>query len=151
MNDIHVMYHNMILSFGERPPFIVVGWGSGGETFYKYAYDHPEMIHSIVLMDTYPIDIEFRTPYVLKNWTDHQREDHKRRVLASRRSLLDIIDVLAVPFGLMPIFVPRNPDRYPTDRADEMRWYFLTDRTWVCFKRLFYSYIFLLFLRKYPK
>lgn len=138
MSDFQVVYHNMIESFGERAPFVTVGWGAGGETFYKYARDHPDMVHSIVFMDTYPIDIEFRTPYVLKNWTERQRDDYKRAELASRRFLLDIIDVIAAPFGLMSIFVPPPIDRYPPDRQAEMRWFFLTDRTWVGRFRFFF-------------
>lgn len=130
MNDLQVIYHNMITSFGEKPPFIAVGWGAGGETFYKYARDHPEMIHSIVFMDVYPIDIEFRTPYVLKNWTDQQYDDYKRKELASRNTLADLINVLAVPFGLMPIFLPRT-EANPPNPVEEIRWLFLSDRTWV--------------------
>ena len=130
MVDFKLIYHNMITSFGEKGPFIMVGWGAGGETFYRYALDHPEMFDSIVFLDVYPIDIEFKTPYVLKNWTEAERDKYKYNTVSSRRNTLDLIDSLAVPFGFMQFFYP-VPDRYPPERRAEMRWFFLTDRTWV--------------------
>jgi hypothetical protein len=131
MNNVQVFYHNMLLSFGEKPPFIMVGWGGGGITYYEYARDHPEMVHSLVFMDTYPVDIEFKAQFVLKNWTQTQLENEKRSEFARRKTLLDLINVIAVPFGLMPLFVPSSKLDYPQELRGEVGWYFLTDRTWI--------------------
>lgn len=44
--DPMTFYHNMITAFGEKGPFIFVGWGGGGEIVYAYALQHPEMVSS---------------------------------------------------------------------------------------------------------
>jgi pimeloyl-ACP methyl ester carboxylesterase len=122
-------YHNMLKSFNESPPFIFVGWGGGGPTVYKYAIQHPEMVSSLTFLDVYPPRVEWLTPKILKNWTEDQYNSYVKSDLAGRNSLFGIINGLGVPWGLMPIFVPKS-SVYPESTATEVNWYFLTDKTW---------------------
>jgi hypothetical protein len=122
-------YHNMLKSFNESPPFIFVGWGGGGPTVYKYAIQHPEMVSSLTFLDVYPSRVEWITPKILKNWTEDQYNSYVKSDLAGRYSTFGIINGIGVPWGLMSIFVPKN-SVYPESTANEVNWYFLTDKTW---------------------
>lgn len=122
-------FHNMLKSFDESPPFILVGWGAGGPTVYRYALEHPEMVHSLTFLDVYPANVEWLTPKILKNWTDDQYNSKIKSDLSERRRLFGIINGLGVPWGIMSIFFPPN-SVYPSNTKDEVHWYFLTDKTW---------------------
>ena len=120
----------MLTSFGEKKPFALVGWGGGGPLIYHYAYEHPEMVKSLTFLDAYPANIEFKVPFILKNWTQSQLEDYKNKEFASRQSLIKIINGLGVPWGLMSIFFPGSKT-YFSDLSSEATWYFLTEKTWI--------------------
>jgi len=130
MRDHKLYYHNFISSLGEKEPFVFVGWGGGGETIYEYATLHPEMVHSLAFLDVAPFQAEWKVPQMIKNWTQSEFDATVKRDLASRMVLINVINGIAVPFGLMAVFIPPEKS-YPDYLRDERRWYFLTDKTWV--------------------
>jgi pimeloyl-ACP methyl ester carboxylesterase len=129
-DDYIHMYHSMLSSFGEQKPFDLVGWGGGGSLIYHYAYQHPDMVKSLTFLDVAPNDIEFKIPALLKNWTQSQLDEYKRQELASRLSLVKVINGLGVPLGLMSLFYPPTKT-FVSELIDEATWYFLTEKTWI--------------------
>jgi hypothetical protein len=119
----------LITSLGEQGPFEFVAWGSGGPFLYEYASKHPEMFKSLTFLDVSPVDIEFKIKAELNNWTDSQTESYKQGEFAKRKSLFGLINGIGVPWGLMSIFTP-PPKTYFSNLLDEIRWYFLTEKTW---------------------
>jgi len=129
-DDYIHMYHSMLSSFGERAPFDLVGWGGGGALIYHYAYQHPDMVKSLTFLDVAPNDIEFKIPALLRNWTQSQLDEYKRKELASRLSLAQVINGVGVPWGLMSLFLPATKTFF-SELSDEATWYFLTEKTWI--------------------
>ena len=127
--DPVLYYNNLFKSFNETTPFIFVASGGGGRPVYQYALEHPEMISSITFLDVFPENVEWLTPKVLKNWTDDEYNAYKKLDLEGRYSLFRLINGLGVPWGLMPLFVPTE-SVYPENTKNEVRWYFLADKTW---------------------
>ena len=81
MTDYWLIYHNLIKQLNENGPFVFVAWGGGGQIVYEYASQHPEMIRSLIFLDVYPNNIEFKVPFILKNWTQTQYEQYKQDLL----------------------------------------------------------------------
>ena len=134
MYDHKLYYHNFFKSIDEKSPFIFVGFGAGGETVYNYALEHPEMVSSITFVDVSPALVEWTTQKLLKNLTNDQYDQEVSSDLANRYGLFGIINGLGVPCGLMPLFFPKNKV-YPRETANEVDWYFLTDKTWATQKQ----------------
>ncbi len=144
--DYSKMYHNLITSLNEKGPFVFVAfvvkhflcvvskhcirWGGGAEIVYPYAKEHPEMVKSLVLLDAYPINIEFRAQQVLKNWTIEQYESSVAEAREQRLQIVNIINRVGVPFGLMGVLLPPSGAQ-PAQFQNEQRWYFLTEKTWI--------------------
>lgn len=129
MKDHRLYYHNFMESIGEKGPFVFVGWGGGGAIIYEYAVAHPEMVRALVFLDVAPFQAEWKVPQMLKNWTQGEFDETVERDLASRAALLNVINGLGVPLGLMGLFMPPEKS-YPDYLREERRWYFLTDKTW---------------------
>jgi len=129
IKTFQTFYHNLITSLGEQGPFEFVGWGGGGPFLYEYTSKHPEMVKSLTFLDVSPVNIEFKIKAELNNWTDSQTESYKQGEFAKRMSLFGLINGLGVPWGLMAIFTP-PPKTYFANLLDEIRWYFLTEKTW---------------------
>lgn len=130
MKSYSSMYHNLITSLGETGPFDFVGWGAGGSIMYEYAYNHPEMFKSLTFIDVSPLDIEFTIPATLKNWTDAQKNQYKNSELASRMSLIKLINGIGVPFGLMQLVFPGYKS-YFSNLYNEINWFYLIEKTWI--------------------
>lgn len=129
MKNYSLIYSNLIKSLNENPPYVFVGWGGGGQLIYEYASEHPEMVSSIVFLDVYPNGVEFKVEAALNNWTQSQLNDYKNKEFAQRESLLNLINSLGVPFGLMNMFVQLPKVKY-SDFVYEIHWNFLTEKTW---------------------
>lgn len=94
---------------------------------YNYALQHPELVKSLVFLDVYPDLVEFNVKRDLLNWTNQQYQQDMNLELAGRRNLINIINGLGVPWGIMPLFVPITSNstyRY------EQNWFFITEKTW---------------------
>lgn len=132
-------YHQLLTSIGEQGPFIFVAWGGGGSIVYSYALLHPEMVHSLVFLDVGPMNGEWYTPYVLKNWTRSEYEQKKNGDIEHRINLLTGISSLLVPTGLIGLVLPLQHG-VPADLSGERRWYFLTDKTWITQRYYLHNY-----------
>lgn len=124
------LYNNLIKSMGESEPFHFVGWGGGGGLIYEYASNYPEKFNSITFIDVAPGDVEIRIRKKIKNWSDSEAEDYKKSLYSSRRATFGVINGLGVPFGLMGPFSP-NYQPFFSELSDEVKWYFLTEKTWI--------------------
>ena len=138
MLDHKLYYHNFLKSINEKPPFIFVGHGLGGQTVFNYALQHPEMVSSITFLDVSPKRVELIIQKILKNWTNTEYEEEEKSDLANRYGLLGIINGLGVPLGLMPFFFPKNKV-YPRETANEVDWYFLTGKLMFYIQKLAYD------------
>ncbi|KAJ0409467.1 hypothetical protein P43SY_002357 [Pythium insidiosum] len=128
-NDFLTFFPPLIEALGETAPFILVGWGGGGEFIYEYATQYPRNVHSLVFLEAYPPDIEFFVLEQLKNYTRTETERQRSIQLTGRRILMAILNFIGIPLGLMPIVVPPS-NVTPPALAEEIRWYMLTDKTW---------------------
>lgn len=128
--SFHSIYHNMIMSMQEKPPYIFVGWGGGAEAAYDYAAKHPENVHSMVFLDGYPTSYEFSALKALNNWTQEQYVSNFEQAMAARLAFTKVINIIGVPFGLMPLFLGA-PKTLPAQFRNEQSWYFMTDKTWI--------------------
>jgi pimeloyl-ACP methyl ester carboxylesterase len=129
-NSDQTYYHNFITAMGEQGPFIFVGWGGGGQIIYEYAAKHPEMVHSLVMLDVASDRVEWTIPSILNNFTDAQYNAYMNADLQSRYVLYSLINGLGVPWGLMgAIMNPSNFD-WPPELKQERYWYMLTEKTW---------------------
>lgn len=127
--NLQDFYHNFISQINKRPPFIFVGWGGGGQIIYQYAHEHPENVKSLLFLDVSPERIEWTTPKILKNWTQQEYDDQVNNDMKNRENIINTIQMIGVPFGIMKLFFPNSPS-YPLEYNNEREWYFLTDKTW---------------------
>lgn len=123
-------YNNLIKSMGESGPYHFVGWGGGGSLIYEYAFKYPEKFNSITFIDVVPGDVEIQIRKKIENWSDSQAEDYKKSLYSSRKATFSAINGLGVPFGLMAPFSP-NYEPFFSELSDEVKWYFLTEKTWI--------------------
>ncbi|EFC39470.1 predicted protein [Naegleria gruberi] len=126
--DESTFYYNFLTSIGEKTPYVMVGWGGGGHIIYKFALEHPELVKSLTFLDVFPPGIEFTSMKDLKNWSQEQFNTYKNQELRGRRTLFGIINGLAVPWGLMSIFVGSSSN---TSNADEITFWMSTEKTWI--------------------
>lgn len=87
------------------------------------------MIKSLTFLDVSPYDLEFKTPYVLKNWTPSRYEEFKSEQIAEKRRTVQHYNGIGVPWGLMPIYIEKRTGTY-LELQNEARWYSLTEKTW---------------------
>ncbi|RNA22554.1 hydrolase [Brachionus plicatilis] len=124
------LYDNLINSLDESGPYHFVGWGGGGSLIYEYAFNHPEKFESMIFIDAAPNDVEIQIRKKIKNWSDAQAEDYKNSLYSERKATFGAINGLGVPFGLMAPFSPNYEPFFP-ELSDEVKWYFLTEKTWI--------------------
>ena len=128
-SEISLYYHNFFLATGEKAPYILIGWGGGGNNIYEYALKYPQRTYSLVYLDTYRWGIEWKNKQQLESLTDAEIADYKKIDLVGRLKLLEIIRAIACPWGLMSIFFPYQIEKYvPADRYDENRFNYLIDK-----------------------
>lgn len=112
----HTLYYQNFLSLiNETQPFIFVGSGRHGASLvYEYASQHPQMVHSITLLEP-----------SLK---------HKTSKLEKR--FVNLINSILVPFGLMPLFNPKSDAQ--SDFRGETNWFHYTEKKWII-QKYFYD------------
>ena len=126
--NVSTFYHNFMQSIGEQPPYIFVGWGGGGSIIYQYARDHPEMVKSLTFLDVFPDGIEFTSAKILKKLTESEYEAFKKSELNSRRSIMNIVNAIGVPLGIMPFIIGPNSN---TSNSNEIAFWMRTEKTWI--------------------
>ncbi|KAK6000562.1 hypothetical protein QM012_003808 [Aureobasidium pullulans] len=63
-------------------------------------------------MDASPDGIEWFDVQRANNWTEQQMLDYRQTDLQGRIGLVQLILGIAIPWGLLPIFIPSNPTGY---------------------------------------
>jgi pimeloyl-ACP methyl ester carboxylesterase len=110
--------------------FILIGWGAGGATHYQYAAKYPDRVHSLVFLDVSPPRIEWEVQQKRLKLTD---EDIKKRSMSDimgRLSLFGIIRGLAIPWGLMGLFVGSCYAFETQAQCAERVWFFGSPMAW---------------------
>ncbi len=107
--------------------------GGGGEQTAWVLKNYPSTVKQSVFLEVYPSGQEFIKIGREKNFTAKQLEDYKQLDLKGRSILSGIILGLAIPWGLMPIFVPagRDPTYYPPEKWGEFRAQLWTSKAWI--------------------
>lgn len=88
------------------------------------------MVHSLVFLDAYPVNIEFSVQRELRNWTMEQYESNVWETRKQRLQIVDIINTIGVPFGLIAFLLPSSTTQ-PAQFQNEQHWYFITEKTWI--------------------
>ena len=128
LNNFANFYDAMVAGLGEKPPYSLINWGGGALDF---ADRNPSLVSSIVMLNGYFANVEWRSEAARKNWTQAQTEDYRKTSLELRSGLFALIRGLAVPWGLMGIFVAQNKSEYAfPERFEEYKWFYLTAKTW---------------------
>ncbi|CAH1233766.1 Hypp823 [Branchiostoma lanceolatum] len=104
-------HYPLIQATGERGPFVVAAWGGGVNLAWEFARTHRENVTSLILMDCYDDDFEFRQERFVRNLTDAEMERKKEEDLRSRVFLHDVIRTVGVQWGLMSIFAGGGADK----------------------------------------
>lgn len=87
----------------------MVASGGGGQQVMWLAKNKPSQVASVSWVEVYPPGIEFDY-YAQQNSLSKQQEtDYRNTDLASRASLAKLILYMAIPWGLMSLFVPLQP------------------------------------------
>lgn len=107
--DEMTWYHQLLTAIHEKPPFILVGWGGGGPTIWKYSNLHPEMVAGIGYLDTYGDGIEWRAVQYMKSLTNEELLELRKEDIAGRNRLFALIRALGVPWGIINFLLPTDP------------------------------------------
>lgn len=125
-------YAPMLSAFGEPKPFSFIAWGGAAASAYAYALQNPPHISKLVFMDSYGEGVEARLMMAQEpTLTDDELTFKRKMDLVGRFTLFSIIRGLAVPWGLMPIFVAGDPSGYAwSDRFAEYQYHYKVAKTW---------------------
>lgn len=100
-------------------PWHFVGWGGGGSAILYLANNHTSSIQSVTFFETYPPKIEF-SYYGYQNGLSQQAiSEYRSAQISSRIGLVQLILSMAIPWGLMGLFIPISPQHegcYPPER-----------------------------------
>jgi pimeloyl-ACP methyl ester carboxylesterase len=129
-NSDQTYYYEFMKAMGEKGPFIFVGWGGGGPIIYEFATLHPEMVHSLVLLDVAPMGVEWSVYAMLNNLTSDQKTAYMNSDLQNRYVLFNAINGLGVPWGFMGAIMPISNFAWPPELREERHWYMTTEKTW---------------------
>jgi hypothetical protein len=88
------------------------------------ANNHTSSIQSVTFVETYPPGIEF-SYYGYQNGLSQQAiSEYRSAQISSRIGLVQLILSMAIPWGLMGLFIPmshQNEAYYPPERWSEFR------------------------------
>ncbi|MCJ1466842.1 hypothetical protein MMC07_005463 [Pseudocyphellaria aurata] len=87
---------------------VIVGWGDGGHVGLVHVNERPSATKAFVMFDLSPDGIEWFDLQRKNHWNEKQTLDYRNTDMAGRISLTKIILSIAIPWGLMPIFVPTD-------------------------------------------
>ena len=123
-----------MLSSNESMPWHIVGWGGGGSAIMYLANNHTSSIKSVTFVETYPPGIEF-SYYGYQNGLSQQAiSEYRSAQISSRIGLVQLILSMAIPWGLMGLFIPISPQHegyYPPERWSEFRVQMWKSKVWI--------------------
>ncbi|KAI9143034.1 hypothetical protein BKA69DRAFT_1063994 [Paraphysoderma sedebokerense] len=126
--------YRLMLATGEPAPWNIVGWGGGGSAITYLAGKYSSSIKSVTFVETYPPGIEF-SYYGHQNGLNQQAvSDYRGAQLSSRIGFSQLILWMAIPWGLMSLFVPLSPrdtNYYPPERWPEFRVQMWKSKVWI--------------------
>ncbi|KAJ3357072.1 hypothetical protein GGF32_001194 [Allomyces javanicus] len=124
-------YPQLVDATGEKTPMIMVGWGGGGYDVVKFQQQNPSKVAGVTFLEVSADDIEFRTSQNVNGWDDATAAAKRELDLAGRVTLSRIILGLAIPWGLIPIFIGGDYSKYvPQDKAGQFRAQSFSDKMW---------------------
>ena len=95
---------------------------------------HTSSIKSVTFVETYPPGIEF-SYYGYQNALSQQAiSEYRSAQLSSRIGLVQLILSMAIPWGLMGLFIPMSPQNeayYPPERWSEFRVQMWKSKVWI--------------------
>ena len=126
--------NSTIAASGERLPLILVGSGGGASPVVEYASTYPQNVAGVVFMTAFSPGIEFDDYARVHGLTDDQKNSYRDNELSGRIQSTGLITGVAIPCGLMPVFVSLASvpkDYYPVERRMEFRAQLWTSRMWL--------------------
>jgi len=115
-------------------PWHIVGWGGGGSAIMYLANNHTSNIKSVTFVETYPPGIEF-SYYGYQNCLSQEAiSEYRSAQISSRIGLVQLILSMAIPWGLMGLFIPISPQYegyYPPERWSEFRVQMWKSKVWI--------------------
>ena len=98
------------------------------------ANNHTSSIKSVTFVETYPPGIEF-SYYGYQNGLSQQAiSEYRSAQISSRIGLVQLILSMAIPWGLMGLFIPISPQNegyYPPERWSEFRVQMWKSKVWI--------------------
>ena len=117
------LFASVVQLSNEILPIDLIGWVGGGQVILKYNSKYPQNVKSLIFQSAYPPEIEF----IYSDASTSKRASE----LNARKSITSILLGLAIPWGLMPIFISGNQSSYvPQDRYWEYRVQLWKSKTW---------------------
>ena len=110
----------LMAAMGEPGPFVLVGtMDDGAERIYEFALAYPALVSALVPMQ-YGI-AEFTAKALRSGWdpVGAQAQAYAVAQVRPRLAMCQLITFLGVPWGLMPLLVPRSATFVPADAQDE--------------------------------
>ena len=101
--------YRLMLSSTESMPWHIVGWGGGGSAIMYLANNHTSSIKSVKFVKTYPPGIEFSYNGYQNALNQQAISEYRSAQISSRIGLVQLILSMAIPWGLMGIFIPISP------------------------------------------
>ena len=86
----------------------VYSWGGGDGQTYEFALKNPTKTAAFIALDTAIEGVEFRLHQQIEGLDDAETEEYFNQQIAGRLSFTNMINGLAVPWGLMPLFITRT-------------------------------------------
>ncbi|KAG9514308.1 hypothetical protein KCV07_g8180, partial [Aureobasidium melanogenum] len=113
LDDFYSYFTPLLRALGQQDePKILVGWGDGAHNALMHALENVYVTRQLVLMDSSPDGIEWFDAQRANNWTEKQMLEYRQTDLQGRISLVQLILGVAIPWGLLPIFIPANSTGY---------------------------------------
>jgi pimeloyl-ACP methyl ester carboxylesterase len=126
--------YRLMLTSNESMPWHIVGWGGGGSAIMYLVNNHTSSIKSVTFVETYPPGIEF-SYYGYQNGLSQQAiSEYRSAQISSRIGLVQLILSMAIPWGLMGLFIPISPQNegyYPPERWSEFRVQMWKSKVWI--------------------
>ncbi|KAH0364832.1 hypothetical protein KCU65_g6485, partial [Aureobasidium melanogenum] len=113
LDDFYSYFTPLLRALGKQDESrVLVGWGDGAHNALMHARENVNVTRSLVLMDSSPDGIEWFDAQRANNWTEKQMLEYRQTDLQGRISLVQLILGVAIPWGLLPVFVPANSTGY---------------------------------------
>jgi pimeloyl-ACP methyl ester carboxylesterase len=97
--DLTAIYSPLVAALGRtHEPKILVGWGAGGESVLRHAFQDSDTVEGVVLLDVSPNGIEWLDQKRVKNLTMDETEAFAKSDLRGRVSLTQLILGIGLPW-----------------------------------------------------